>query len=292
MDLMTTAEVADYLRIKERTLYEMATKRQIPCTRATGKLLFARHLVDRWLEAHTELTAAAVAPPPPIYAGSSDPLLEWALRESGSGLAVLAGGSLDGLKRLAEGKALVAGTHLPDPEGNGYNVTAIRRELPFPDVAAIRWAGREQGLLVASSNPLGLDGIADIAAKRARLALRPADTGSRVLFDILAEREGVEAERLMVCAREPRTEPDLAAMIADGEADCGLGVEAAASRLGLGFVPLGISEAFDLVMRRRDYFDPPMQQLLAFARSEAFVRQASALKGYDISTLGAVAFNG
>jgi putative molybdopterin biosynthesis protein len=88
MELMTTAEVATYLRLKERTVYEMASKRQIPCTRATGKLLFSRKLIERWVEGRTELPLGYDAAPPPIYAGSSDPLLEWALRESGSGLAL------------------------------------------------------------------------------------------------------------------------------------------------------------------------------------------------------------
>jgi putative molybdopterin biosynthesis protein len=85
MELMTTAEVAAWLRLKERTVYEMASKRQIPCTRATGKLLFSRKLIERWVEGRTDLPAGYDAAPPPIYAGSSDPLLEWALRESGSG---------------------------------------------------------------------------------------------------------------------------------------------------------------------------------------------------------------
>jgi excisionase family DNA binding protein len=293
MDLMTTAEVASYLRLKERALYELATKRQIPCTRATGKLLFPRHLVDRWLEAHTDLSQTRVTPPPPIYAGSSDPLLEWALRESGGEFAVLASGSQDGLRRLAGGKALLAGSHLLDPESGVYNIPAIRRELPFPDVVAIRWATRRQGLLVAAGNPLDLRDIADIVAKKARLALRPPDSGSRLLFDTLAGRAGLDLVKFTTCDREPRTELDLATMIADdGDADCGIGIEAVATRHGLGFVPLGVQEDFDLVMRRRDYFEAAVQKLMAFARTETFRRRTEALGGYDTTRLGEVTFNG
>jgi excisionase family DNA binding protein len=290
---MTTAEVASYLRLKERALYELATKRQIPCTRATGKLLFPRHLVDRWLEAHTDLSQTRVTPPPPIYAGSSDPLLEWALRESGGYFAVLASGSQDGLRRLAEGKALLAGSHLLDPESGAYNFPAIRRELPFPDVVAIRWATRRQGLLVAAGNPLGLRDIADVVVKKARLALRPPDAGSRLLFDTLADRAGLDIATFTTCEREPRTELDLATMIADdGDADCGIGIEAVATRHGLGFVPLGVQEDFDLVMRRRDYFEAAVQKLLAFARTETFRRRTETLGGYDTTRLGEVTFNG
>jgi putative molybdopterin biosynthesis protein len=291
MDLMTTAELAAYLRLKERTVYDMASKRQIPCTRATGKLLFSRKLIERWVEGHTELPTGYDAAPPPIYAGSSDPLLEWALRESGSGLAVLASGSRDGLERLARGEAALAGLHILDPHGETYNIETIRRELPYPDVVAIRWAEREQGLIVAPGNPLGISGLDDLSAKRPRIVLRPDGAGSRVLFDALVEEAGIDPAELGILAQEAPTEADLAAMIADGEADCGLGVAAAARRAGLGFVPLGISESFDLVMRRRDYFEPALQKLLDFAHREAFARRVASHGGYDTRALGTVAYN-
>lgn len=291
MDLMTTAEVADYLRLKERTVYEMAAKRQIPCTRATGKLLFSRRLIERWVEGRTELPLGYDAAPPPIYAGSSDPLLEWALRESGSGLAVLASGSRDGLERLAAGQAALAGLHIRETEGGGYNVETIRRAIPHPDIVAIRWAEREQGLLVAAGNPLGLTGLDDLFDRRPRIALRPEGAGSRILFDALTRAAGRDAARLRILPREAQTEADLAATIFDGEADCGLGIAAVSARAGLGFVPLGIRECFDLAMRRRDYFEPPVQKLLRAARGEDFARRAAALGGYDIARLGEVAFN-
>ena len=291
MDLMTTAEVATYLRLKERTVYEMASKRQIPCTRATGKLLFSRKLIERWVEGRTDLPAGYDAAPPPIYAGSSDPLLEWALRESGSGLAVLTSGSRDGLERLARGQALLAGIHIRDPDGETYNVETIRRAIPYPDIVAIRWAEREQGLLVAPGNPMGLRSLADLFDRHPRIVLRPEGTGSRILFDALVEQAGRDAAALDILPHEAQTEADLAAMIAEGEADCGLGVAAAARRSGLAFVALGIRESFDLVMRRRDYFESPIQKLLSFARSNAFARRAESYDGYSLDQLGAVSFN-
>ena len=291
MDLMTTAEVATYLRLKERTVYEMASKRQIPCTRATGKLLFSRKLIERWVEGRTDLPAGYDAAPLPIYAGSSDPLLEWALRESGSKLAVLTSGSRDGLERLARGHALLAGIHIRDPDGESYNVETIRREIPYPDIVAIRWAEREQGLLVAPGNPKNLRSLADLFDKHLRIVLRPEGAGSRILFDALVEQSGRDAAMLDISPHEAQTEADLAAMIAEGEADCGLGVAAAARRSGLGFVALAIRESFDLVMRRRDYFGPQVQTLLEFARSDAFARRAESCGGYSIERLGTVSFN-
>ncbi|WP_188908666.1 helix-turn-helix transcriptional regulator [Salinarimonas ramus] len=288
---MTTAEVAAYLRLKERTVYEMASRGQIPCTRATGKLLFPRRLVDRWLEAHTDVPGARVAAPPPIYAGSSDPLLEWALRACDSGLAVLARGSADGLERLARGEAALAGIHLLDAQTRTYNVEAIRRALPFPDVVSIRLCAREQGLLVAAGNPLGLSGIEDVARVNARVALRPEGAGSRLLLDVLCARAGIAPDALETVARPAQTQGDLAALIASGEADAGIGVRAAAVGAGLGFVPLGIVEPFDVVMRRRDYFEPPVQALMRFLLDPAFAETAERLGGYDIAEAGRVVLN-
>ena len=287
--LMTTPEVASYLRIKERTVYEMVSRQQIPCSRATGKLLFSRALINAWVEAHTEMPRERVPAPPPIYAGSSEPLLEWALRQSGSGLAVLVGGSRKGLELITQGAALVAGTHLLDLDSGSYNLPQIRALVPQSDIVAIHWADRTQGLLLAPGNPLGVEGLADVARRGLRFARRGPGSGSQVLLEALLAREGLGPDDLSSAERVAETQSDLAAMIAIGEADCGLGIAAAAA--GLDFIPLWNAESFDLVMRRRDYFEPAIQSLLAFARTEPFARRAAFLGGYDIAGLGEVRFN-
>jgi putative molybdopterin biosynthesis protein len=287
--LMTTAEVAAYLRLKERTVYEMVSRQMIPCSRATGKLLFSRAVIDAWVEANTEMPRGRVASPPRIYAGSSEPLLEWAIRQSGSGLAVLVGGSRRGLELIAGGEALVAGTHLLDAETGSYNLPQIQALVPQGDIVAIHWADRVQGLLTAAGNPLGIAGLEDVARRRLRFARRSEGSGSQALLEILLARAGLGVEDLASPERVAETQADLAAMIAIGEADCGLGIAAAAA--GLGFLPLWTGESFELVMRRRDYFEPPVQALIGFARSEAFARQAAFLGGYDIAGLGEVRFN-
>lgn len=123
-EFLTTAEVADYLRLKERKVYDLVRQGQIPCSRATGKLLFPRQHIDMWVLSHLEGDQALRSPLPLIVAGSQDPLLEWAVRESGSDLASLCHGSGDGLRRLMEGKALLAGIHLLNFESGRYNEPA------------------------------------------------------------------------------------------------------------------------------------------------------------------------
>lgn len=288
--LMTTAEIAAYLRLRERTIYEMVARQTIPFTRATGKLLFPRRLIDAWLEAQTELPDAGIAPAPPIYAGSNDPLLEWALRQSGSGLAVLARGSMQGLEELGAGRAVLAGLHLIDPDSGRWNIAAVRVHLHGSRHVMIHWARRTQGLLVARGNPLGVTGLADAVKRSLRFALRSEGAGSQRLLDVLLAREGLSRAALITTECGAETHSDLAALIETGEAQCGLGLQSAAGQLG--FLPLITDESFDLVMTRRAYFEPPMQRLLEFAKSEAFAKRATHLGGYDIAQLGDVVWNG
>jgi putative molybdopterin biosynthesis protein len=288
--LLTTAEVADYLRVKERTVYDLVARDAIPYTRVTGKLLFSRRLVDAWLESQTtKPQAMAEQGPPAIYAGSNDPLLEWSIRQSGSGLAVLAGGSGAGLRALAGGKAMLAGCHLRDPESGGWNVSAVRAALPLGGHVLIHWAKRTQGLLVAAGNPLGIGGLADAVQARRRFARRVEGAGSEQLLGELLAQHRLSPTRIESHDRRAETHADLAALIETGCADCGIGLQAAAGRLG--FLPLLDDEHFDLAMPRRLYFEPPVQALLGFTRSSEFRAYARHLGGYAVSEVGAVRWN-
>jgi putative molybdopterin biosynthesis protein len=288
--LLTTAEVADYLRVKERTIYEMVARQTIPFSRATGKLLFPRRLIDAWLEAQTELPALGIGLAPPIYAGSNDPLLEWALRQSGSGLAVLARGSVQGLEDLAAARAIMAGVHLLDPASGQWNIAAVKAHLPAPNYVQIHWARRVQGLIVAAGNPLGIASLQDAANRGLRFATRAAGAGSQRLLEVLLARAGLDLAALRLAERPAETHADLAALIETGMADCGLGLQAAAGHLG--FLPLLADEEFDLIMTRRAYFEPPLQKLFAFTRTEALSRHAAYLGGYDLHRIGQVVWNG
>src|SRR5690606_10858725 len=113
MRLFTTSEAAEYLRIKERKLYELVSENAIPCTKATGKWLFPKDELDRWLSTSLIMpNGMKPAEPMPIVGGSHDPLLEWALRESRCGFATLPEGSGAGLQRFMAGKLVAAAIHL------------------------------------------------------------------------------------------------------------------------------------------------------------------------------------
>ncbi|WP_435102877.1 substrate-binding domain-containing protein [Arhodomonas sp. AD133] len=289
-EFLTTREVADYLRLKERKVYDLARNHAIPCARITGKLLFPRQAIDLWVMSHLEGDSATSTPPPPVYAGSQDPLLEWALRESHADLGLLCQGSGDGVERLLDGRAQLAGLHVLDPASGAYN-DPVRLGLGgMRDLVMIEWAEREQGLVVAPGNPLGLTAIADLQRPGVRIARRQHGAGAATLFHHLLETAGIDPRSLALAPRPALTEDDLALEVRDGRADCGLAVEAAARRHGLDFLPLA-RERFDLAMRRRSYFEAPMQRLMAFVQSTTFRERATALGGYDVSRCATVRYN-
>lgn len=286
-DMMTTREVAEYLRIKERKVYDLVKARRIPCTRVTGKWLFPRPLIDAWVSQSAAVTPPAPAPPA-VVAGTHDPLLEWCLNQAGAGLAMLPGGSLHGIERLATGDAAICALHVRDLETGEYNLPLVRQSLGALGVVVVEWAWREQGLVVAEGNPKDITAITDLPG--VRIATRQAEAGSHILFEHLLSEAGLTASDLDGVGEPARSESELAMMVLEGKADVGLAVAAVAHKLKLGFVPL-YRERCDLVIRRRDYFEAPFQTLLAFTRTAAFTSHAADLGGYDISGLGTVLYN-
>jgi putative molybdopterin biosynthesis protein len=290
LDLLTTDEAASYLRLSERKLYELVANGAVPCTKVTGKWLFPKAALDRWLAAGLLAPAAlAHAAAPPIVGGSHDPLLEWALRESGCELASLPEGSEAGLRRLARGEVTAAAIHLHrlDGDDEGANIEAVAHASGLHDAVLIALARREQGLVVAGGNPLRLADMASVVAKRARLAQRPQGAGAQLLLLALVARAGLAFDALAVVKPACPTGPDIAQAVRSGRADCGIATRAVAQAAGLDFVPL-TWERFDLVLRQRSYFLPGPQALFAFVRMAAFRERAEELSGYDVSEVGEV----
>lgn len=291
-DYLTTEEAAAYLKLKERKLYDLAARGEVPCSKVTGKWLFPRPALDRWIASRLAAPAGfSVAHPPPIVGGSHDPLLEWVLRQSGSGLALLSEGSSAGLARLAAGEVAIAAIHLHSPTTGDPNVAAVSASPGLHDAIVVGFAVRDQGLVVAAGNPLGLDGIAAAAKGGARFGVRQAGAGARLLMDLLLARAGVALERLNVQTGVFATGHDLAVAVRAGDIDCGLATRAVAAANGLDYVPLA-TERFDLVMRRRTYFEPGPQKLFSAMRSSEFRSRAILFQGYDLADAGAIRFNG
>ncbi|MGZ5864799.1 MAG: substrate-binding domain-containing protein [Xanthobacteraceae bacterium] len=289
-ELLTTDEAASYLRLSERKLYELVAAREVPCTKVTGRWLFPRAALDRWVLAGMITPGAlAKAPAPPIVGGSHDPLLEWSLRESACGLAGLPEGSEEGLRRLAVGEVISAAIHLHRLEGDDEkaNATGVSQMQGLHDAIIVAFARREQGILVASGNPLGLGDIASVATKHARIAQRPPGAGAQLLLVALLTRANLTTERLTLVKPVCATGFEVAQAIRAGRADCGIATRSVARAAALDFLPL-TWERFDLVFRQRDYFLPGPQALFKFMRTVAFRERAGELGGYDVTAAGDV----
>jgi excisionase family DNA binding protein len=288
-ELLTTEDAAAYLRMSERKLYELVAHNAVPCTKITGRWLFPKAALDRWLNESLGAAGMAHDPPPAIFGGSHDPLLEWAVRESGSGLASLPEGSEAGLRRLARREVMIAAIHIHRVDGNddAANVEAVAHAPGLHDAVLIAFARREQGLVVAPGNPLGLTDLASIADRGARLAQRPQGAGAELLLVALLARAGLNANRLNLLKPACVTGADLAEAVRTGRADCGIASRSVTVPAGLDFLPI-VWERFDLALRQRDYFLPPAQALFGFVRSAALRARAAELGGYDVDIAGTV----
>src|SRR5262249_41593207 len=157
-----------------------------------------KHELDRWLGSRALRPDGVTSPDPmPIIGGSHDPLLEWALRESGSGLATLPEGSAAGLSRFVRGELVAAAVHMHAREVDVHaNIVAMETRPNLHDAVLIAFAQREQGLVVARRNPLALTSVEQIVSSRARLAPRPGGAGAQLLLHALLHRAGLSPDQL------------------------------------------------------------------------------------------------
>jgi len=287
-EYLTTRELAELLRIKERKVYDLAASGEIPCSRAMGKILFPRRAVDAWLASGGAGLAPPQAQAPAVFLGSHDPLLEWALGESRCGLATFFDGSLDGLDRFAGGEGIATGLHLFDPPTGEWNVPVVRRRFADRPVVLVEWAWRRRGFVVTDRDRDRVERVEDL--RGLRVVPRQPEAGCQCLLEHLLREAGVAEEEIRFTA-PARTESEAAMAVFEGKADVAFGLEALAARYRLAFVPV-IDERFDLLVDRRAWFEPPFQTLLDYCRSAPFRTRLAETQGYEADALGRVHFNG
>lgn len=201
------------------------------------------------------------------------------------GVFTLPVGSLEGLVALRQGLAQIAGCHLLDAESGEYNLPYVRHLFPDREITLITLVHREQGLLVAPGNPRQIHSFADLARPGVRIINRNRGSGTRLWLDQQLVRLALPAQALRGYEREVRTHLAVAEAIHGGRADAGLGVEAAARKYALDFIPL-FQERFDLVMPSEQISDPRLRPLLDILTSLSFRRQVEALGGYQTEHTG------
>jgi putative molybdopterin biosynthesis protein len=195
-------------------------------------------------------------------------------------------GSLGGLVALRDGLCHIAGSHLLDPESGEYTLPYVDRVLERRDVAVVRLVHRDQGLIVAEGNPLGIGGLDDLVSGGGlRYVNRQRGAGTRVLLDAELRARGADPAAISGYEREEHTHLAVAAAVAGDRADCGLGVRAAARAFGLGFVSV-TREPYDLVVAPDALDDPKLGPLWALMAEPKFRAAVEALGGYDAAEMG------
>ena len=189
-------------------------------------------------------------------------------------------GSEEGLRALARGEAHFAGVHLLDPDTGEYNRPAVKRHLAHVPVVILPFLIRVQGLLVAAGNPKNIQSLADLVRPDVRFVNRQAGSGTRVLLDYHLQRLGLDPAQIQGYQREEHSHLAVAAAVAHGAADVGLGILAAARALDLDFIPL-FREPYDLVMPRAHYESDLLAPLLDLIHSDHFRHTVIALGGYE-----------
>ncbi|MEO0945335.1 MAG: helix-turn-helix transcriptional regulator [Pseudomonadota bacterium] len=274
-EFLTVRELAELLRIKERKVYDLASTGEVPCTRATGKLLFPEADVRAWIEGKANGSRQAR---PAVFLGSHDPLLEWALRQSRCGLATFFDSSDDGIDRFLNGEGIATGLHVHDPKSNEWNTTYVSESCSTANAVLISWAARWRGLVMRQDSDI--KSLDDVTGHR--IATRQPGSGTAVLWDRLVGQQP-NCELYL-------SEQDAVAAVAEGMADVTFGLRSMAEPLGLHFIPL-MEEQFDLLVDRRAYFERAFQDFMDFCRSDRFRQRARAMRGHDVTFLGDVRWN-
>ena len=225
-----------------------------------------------------------------VVIGSHDPLLD----ELGNMLHVADEslymssshvGSMGGIMAIRRGEAHMAGCHLLDTVTGEYNLSFMKKYFPKGDVKLIRCVGREQGLMVAKGNPLDIQKFADIAKDGVRYVNRQKGSGTRILADYLCKTEQIDTASVYGYEREEMTHTSVAAQIANGSADAGMGIYSAAKLYDLDFIPICVEE-YDLIISDYAWNTPMVQQLMKVLKSDIFRQKLMELGGYTVDNAG------
>lgn len=197
-------------------------------------------------------------------------------------------GSMGGIMAIRRGEAHIAGTHLLDEETGEYNVSFIKRFLAQIPLQLINLCYREQGLIVAKGNPKNIQGFRDIVNGKFTFINRQNGAGTRLLTDKVLKDENIKPEEIAGYDHEEYTHMSVAASVANGSVDAGLGIRAAANALNLDFVPV-TEERYDLIIPRIFLSDPKVATVLELMKSsDEFKDSILALGGYNLRDCGTV----
>ena len=285
-DYFTTDELAEFLRIKPRKVYDLISKGDIPHSRVMGKLLFSKKEISKWIsgEKINNLEATNI---PNVLLGSHDPLLELAIKHSKSGIAMSFDGSIQGIDRFKSNQGIASGLHIYDHSLKSWNVPLIKSQLNTKQIVLMEWATRQRGLIFKSTKNHNIKSFKDFRGKR--LVRRQPGSGADNYLQHLFKNENLSYNNY-INSDLAYSENDAVSLILSDQADVSFGLKSEAKKFELEFIPT-VTERFDLIVYRKHWFENSFQTLLNFCKTKEFVKLASTFEGYNIDNLGKIHFN-
>jgi putative molybdopterin biosynthesis protein len=298
--LLSTKEVAQFLRVNEKMVYTLVAEKGLPATKLTGKWMFPRHLVEQWVEINTlnypkTTVSSTIGARLLVIAGSNDLLLSDTIscfnQRFSDHVAVFGNlGSMGGVRALRQNQCHIATSHLMQNDEQDYNFEFAESELEnLP--AVVNFCRREQGLLLAPGNPKQIETVANLAKTGIRIVNRSPGTGTRLLLDHELDKAGITADRIDGYDRELPGHLEVGLEVLAGRADAAPGIHIVAHLLGLDFIPWRW-ERFDLLITKERFFEKPVQQFLGLLQEEVFKKRYPPDSGYDLRMAGKVVFPG
>lgn len=297
---LTAAEAAKILKISKYTLYELVKRGEIPAHHIGRQLRIDPTVLDHYLRGTLSLALPLPASSPsealklPVirFIGSHDPVVELLfefLKHASLPLesSISFKGSMDGLIALYRREAEISGAHLWDESSQDYNISFVKHVIPGESVCIVNLIQREQGFIVAPGNPLHLESWEDITLEGLQFINRQKGSGTRLRLDAYLKSAKISPGQILGYEDEETTHSGVACLVASGQADAGVGVKAAAQRLGLGFIPL-FNERYDLICLGKTAKSPVWKQLLEVLRSPGFIQAIHQQDGYDTSLTGKI----
>ncbi len=292
---MTVKEAAAYLQLNEKKVYQLASHGHLPATKVTGKWLFPRKLIDRWL---LESSHHGVLSDRLLLAGSDDPLLRSGLlrlmqaQQYQRLYSYMPTGTQAGLSLLAQGLTDACAIHWgPAAESSLRHPGLIRHYQGSRHWVLVHLYKRQQGLMLGSDALVAAIESRDAEQlKNFSWVFRQEGAGSQRFLKDWLLRLGVNPDQVKPSCLA-LTEQETAAAIRSGRADLGPGAASAALEAGLHFVPI-YEEAFELVLPRPVFFRKLLQNLFDWLQTQEGRQLADQFQGYDLSRTGRLVWTG
>ncbi|MFT5872707.1 MAG: putative molybdopterin biosynthesis protein [Clostridium sp.] len=227
-----------------------------------------------------------------VCIGSHDPIVDivsdlFHIKNENYFLSSAHVGSMGGIMALLSSETHIAPIHLLDMEDGSYNISYIKKYLGAKPMALIKGVKRIQGIIVPIGNPLDIKSLSDIAIKGRKFVNRQRGSGTRLFLDYNLKKFDINPNDISGYEREEFTHIAVAAVIAAGDADCGLGVYSAAKLMGLDFIALG-NEEYDFAVPK-EFLDMNMiREFIKVIRTDEFKAELDKLSGYDYTDIGEI----